>query len=311
MVVNIIIGIVLFVFSILIMGVCYEFFSTLSSKNKYKNPSGKLIDVGDYCLHMHSMGERQANQPVVVFEASVGANSLDWQMVQPLVAEFSQVVSYDRAGNGWSEKTETIRTPDNIVTDLYTMLKNADIAPPYVLVGHRYGGMFVRKFQEKYPDDVAGLILVESSHPDVFNDEDNDAEIKRLKRNVTYFQPVGLVRLVTRRNYRVSSLDASQKEQYIALMMADNANLLNEAKPILSNGIELPDSVNVPLTVVSRLEDEDLARERRWAEYQRDLASLSDTATHIHTETSSIWMPFDEPKIIADAIKDMVAQVSN
>ena len=213
MIANIILGIVLLVVAILITGACYEFFSTLSTKNKYKIAKGDLVDVGGYRLHMLSMGERQENQPVVILEASVGANSLDWQMVQPLIAEFSQVVSYDRAGNGWSEKTDSVRSPENIVTDLHTMLKNADISPPYVLVGHRYGGMFIRKFQEIYPDDVAGLVLVESSHPDVFNDENNDAEIKRLKRNVTYFQPVGLVRLVTRRNYRVSSLDESQKEQ--------------------------------------------------------------------------------------------------
>lgn len=311
MIANIIIGIVLFVLAILIMGICYEFFSTLSTKNKYKTGHGDLIDVGDYRLHMLSMGERQANQPAVILEASVGANSLDWQMVQPLVSEFSQVVSYDRAGNGWSDKTESIRSPENIVADLHTMLKNADIPPPYVLVGHRYGGMFIRKFQETYPDDVAGLVLVESSHPDVFNDENNDAEIKRLQRNVTYFQPVGLVRLVTRRNYRVNSLEEAQKDQYVAMMMADNANLLNEAKPILLNGIDLPDSVDVPLTVVSRLEDDDLERERRWSAYQRDLATLSATATHIHTETSSIWMPFDEPKIIADAIQEMLREVSN
>lgn len=291
-------------------GIVYEFFASRSAKNKYKTPIGKLVDVGGYQLHMIKMGERQPNQPVIVLETSVGANSLDWQKVQPLVAEFAQVVSYDRAGNGWSDKTDTVRTPENIVADLHTMLVNADIAPPYVLVGHRYGGMFIRKFQEQYPDDVVGLVLVDSSHPDVFNEEDNEAEIKRLQRNVRYFQPLGLVRLVTRRNYRVSGLGKAQKEQYIAMMMADNANLLREAIPIIKDGINLPEKIDVPLMVVSRVEDEDLARERRWAEYQRDLTSLSETSKHIHTDTSSSWIPFKEPKIIANAIQEMLQSLS-
>src|SRR5690606_9804614 len=140
--------------------------------------------------------------PVIVLEASVGANSLDWQLVQPLIAEFAQVISYDRAGNGWSETASMPRTLDNLADDLHRILHNAEIAPPYILVGHRYGGMYVRKYLEKYPEDVAGLILVDSSHPDVF-DDDNSAEIRRLERQTRYFQPLGLVRYVTRRNVRV------------------------------------------------------------------------------------------------------------
>lgn len=310
MIVNILAIVAILIVLLIVLGIAYEFFASLQAKNKYKTPTGELVDVGGYRLHMIKMGERQPNQPVVVLETSVGANSLDWQKVQPLVAEFAQVVSYDRAGNGWSDKTDTVRTPENIVADLHTMLANADIAPPYVLVGHRYGGMFIRKFQEQYPNDIAGLVLVDSSHPDVFNEEDNEAEIKRLQRNVRYFQPLGLVRLVTRRNYRVSGLNETQKEQYIALMMADNANLLQEVTSILSNGIELPETIDVPLTVVSRLEDEDLARERRWAEYQSDLASLSETSKHIHTDTSSSWIPFKEPKVIVDAIQEMLQNLS-
>src|SRR5690606_22098034 len=143
----------------------YEFTATQRAKIKYKTTPGKMIDVGDYALHMHIMGERRANQPVIVLEASVGANSLDWQLVQPLIAEFAQVISYDRAGNGWSETASMPRTLDNLADDLHRILHNAEIAPPYILVGHRYGGMYVRKYLEKYPEDVAGLILVDSSHP--------------------------------------------------------------------------------------------------------------------------------------------------
>ena len=310
MITNILIGIGILIAILLATGIIYEFFASLQAKNKYKIPTGELVDIGGHQLHIIKTGERQPNQPAVVLETSVGANTLDWQKVQPLVAEFAQVVSYDRAGNGWSEKSNTLRTPDNIISDLHTLLAKADIAPPYVLVGHRYGGMFIRKFQEQYPDEVVGLVLVDSSHPDVFNEEDNEAEIKRLQRNVRYFQPLGLVRFVTRRNYRVNTLSEAEKEQYVAMMMADNSNLLREAMPILTHGIELPTTVDVPVTVVSRAEDEDIARERRWAEFQRDLTSLSETSKHVHTETNGSWIPFKEPRTIADAIEEMLVNLA-
>ncbi len=306
--VNVIVIIIMVIVLSLMTGAFYEFFASQSEKRKFKEMPGQLIDIGDYQLHINMTGERGENQPVVILESSVGSNSLDWQLVQPLIAEYAQVISYDRAGNGWSETASTSRTPDNLADDLHKLLQSADIEPPYILVGHRYGGMFARKFQEKYPGDVAAIVLVDSSHPDAF-DESNEAEIKRLSRNVNFFQKIGLVRRVTQRNYRAAFLDGEAQQQYIAKMMQDNPNLLREATPILRNGIELPESLDTPVTIISRAEDIDLAREREWADRQRDLATLSDNSKHIFAESTKSWIVFSEPQTIADAIQELLKEI--
>ncbi|MGJ3240904.1 MAG: alpha/beta fold hydrolase [Anaerolineae bacterium] len=304
MITNIIIGLIGLVLILIIIGMLYEFVESRRARRFYDDVPGERVDMGGYALHIKPMGHRQAGQPAVILEASVGANSLDWQMVQPLIAERAQVISYDRAGNGWSDTAPDPRTPDQLADDLHRLLTHAGIAPPYLLVGHRYGGMYVRKYQEKYPEQVVGLVLVDASHPEIFNEEDNRAEISRLERNVSVFQRLGLVRMVTRRNNRVTHLDEALQAQYVAMMMHDNANLLAEAKPILLDGITLPDSLDIPLTVVSRAEDLDLQQERRWAEFQRDLANLSPQNKHVHTETTRRWIVFAEPHTIADAVLD-------
>lgn len=304
----IVVAIVALIILLLLTGAFYEFFASQNDKRKLKDIPGQLIDMGDYKLHINVMGERVENQPVVILEASVAANSLDWQMAQPLISEYAQVISYDRAGNGWSEKASNARNPENLADDLHKLLQNAGIEAPYILVGHRYGGMYTRKYLEKYPESVAGLVLVDSSHPKAF-DENNEGEIKRLNRNVNFFQKIGLVRLVTKRNYRAEFLDGTSQEQYIAMMMHDNANLLQEATPILRDGIELPEAVEVLLTVVSRGEDTDLSREVDWADRQRDLATLTDTSKHIFAESSKSWILFTEPQMIADAIQEMFEAV--
>ncbi len=296
--------------ALLLTGFFYELISAQFARRTYAIPDGDLIAVGERKVHLHTMGIRHEGQPVVILESSVGANSLDWQMVQPLVAESAQVISYDRAGNGWSDRGNVGRNAETIARELKETLLAATIVSPYILVGHRYGGMYVRKYQELFPDDIAGLVLVDSSHPDVFNEESNDREITRLKTNVNIFQRLGIVRLVTRRNYRAKYLNEAEKQRYVAMMMHDNPNLLAEATPVLSEGVKLPESIDIPLMVVSRGEDIDLERERKWGDYQRDLVSLSDNAEHIHTETTQSWIVFAEPQTIADAILKLVNQFS-
>jgi len=307
---NLAIGIVVLIVILMLIGASYEFISAQNTKRKYNTPPGEMVDIGDLKLHVNSMGERRDNQPVVILEASAGANSLDWQEVQPLIAEHAQVISYDRAGNGWSERASTRRTSDNLADELHQLLQKMDVELPVVLAGHRYGGMYIRKYAEKYPDNVAGLILVDSSHPEVF-DEDNSAEITRLQRQQRFFQPVGLVRYASRRNPRVNELAESKRAEYFAMMMRSNSNLFAEAKPILEDGITLPDSVDVPLMVISRGEDADLQREREWAERQRDLVALSDTAKHIITETTKSWIVFAEPQTVADSIVEFLEDLTD
>jgi pimeloyl-ACP methyl ester carboxylesterase len=125
-------------------------------------PPGKLVDVGGWRLHLNCTGEARAAQPTVILEAGLGDFSVEWSLVQPGVAKFARVCSYDRAGDGWSELGPHPRTLRQIVYELHTLLDKAGVKPPLVLVGHSYGGWLVRLYAAIYQADVAGLVLVEA-----------------------------------------------------------------------------------------------------------------------------------------------------
>lgn len=128
-------------------------------------PPGQLVDIGGHRLHIHCQGE---GSPTVVTECGHGTFSLAWTLVQEEVARFTRVCSYDRAGLGWSEPSPNARTASNIVEELHALLAQAGIKPPYVLVGHSIGGLFVRVYAHRYPDQVAGLVLDDPTHEEVF-----------------------------------------------------------------------------------------------------------------------------------------------
>ena len=104
--------------------------------------------------------------PTVVFDSGVTGETVGWARVQPLVAKRTRACSYDRAGTGFSDPGTRTGTSANIVDDLHRLLEAAGIPPPYVLVGHSYGGMNVRLYKDYYPSEVVGMVLVDPSHED-------------------------------------------------------------------------------------------------------------------------------------------------
>jgi hypothetical protein len=128
-------------------------------------PSGRLIDIGGWRLHLSCTGQSRASQPTVILESGIGDFSVEWSLVQPGVSQFARVCSYDRAGDGWSEMGPHPRTFHQIVYELHTLLDKAGVKPPFVLVGHSYGGWLVRQYQSVYPSEVAAIVLVEAGAP--------------------------------------------------------------------------------------------------------------------------------------------------
>lgn len=120
-------------------------------------PPGRLLDLGGRALHVHATG---SGGPVVAMEAGIAASSVSWSLVQDRVAAMTTAVSYDRAGFGWSDAGR-VRTALDAARDLARMLELGGFPPPYVLVGHSYGGLIVRLFQQQFPEKVAGLVLVD------------------------------------------------------------------------------------------------------------------------------------------------------
>ena len=122
-----------------------------------------MIDVGGFRLHLHCAGR---GGPTVVFDAALAGSSISWTYVQPVVAEFTRACAYDRAGFGMSESGPLPRTAGRLADELHTLLLNSGEPPPYVLVGHSFGGLVTRIFAARHPALTAGLVLVDPAHPE-------------------------------------------------------------------------------------------------------------------------------------------------
>src|SRR5918993_1185104 len=148
-----------------VVGAIYQAIATDRAERSYP-PPGEMVDVGGYSLHINCVGQ---GSPTVVLDGGSGEMSADWVWVQREVSDTTRVCAYDRAGMGWSEMGPQPRDAKQISSELHTLLTNAGIEGPYVLVGHSFGGLYMQTYAARYPDEVAGVSLVESSHPDQFS----------------------------------------------------------------------------------------------------------------------------------------------
>lgn len=242
------------------------------------------IDVGVYELYIHCMG---AGAPVVIMEAGWGDVGDTWSLVQPEVAKKTQVCSYDRVGLGNSDPGPEPATYLHAVIDLHNLLENADIESPYILVGHSLGGMYMRLYAAQYLDDVNGLVLVDSSHPDSF------------ERNAAVLPPETPDESESIRFYREWFTTATKD-------------------PSLSPELLEPGSLGaLPLVVLTgtNKQREDIPAELNaqfnqiWVELQKELALLSTNSTHIITSESGHFIQHDEPELVIDTILNMLAEV--
>ncbi len=126
-------------------------------------PPGARIDVGGYKLHLYCTGE---GSPTVIVDAAPQGGSLYWSLGQPKVATSTRICTYDRAGYGWSDPSPSRRSSTEMVIELRTLLGRAQVEPPYVLVGHGLGGLYMQHFAMLHPGDVAGIVLIASDHPE-------------------------------------------------------------------------------------------------------------------------------------------------
>ena len=131
------------------------------SAPELESPPGVMVELGGHRLHIHCTGE---GSPAVIFESGLGGTSLDWSRVQPEVSEFTRACSYDRAGYGWSEPGPSPRHAVRLAAELDRLLLSAGVPPPYVLVGHSFGGLTIRILAARREQTVAGLVLVDTVH---------------------------------------------------------------------------------------------------------------------------------------------------
>src|SRR5579864_9311200 len=145
-------------------GATYQLIANRADARRFPEP-GRLVEVGGFRLKLNCTG---IGSPTVVLESGFGDVLPEWQSVQPGIAKFARVCSYDRAGYGGSEAGPMPRTSKQIAEELHSLLHNAGENPPFVLVGHSYGGYNVRVFNGQFPSEVAGLVLVDSVQEDQY-----------------------------------------------------------------------------------------------------------------------------------------------
>ncbi|HKV23011.1 MAG TPA: alpha/beta hydrolase [Candidatus Acidoferrum sp.] len=166
---------------------------------KHFPPPGRLIDVGTHRLHLLEQGR---TGPTVVLEAGLMSTVLSWSELQRRLARRYRVVSYDRAGLGWSDAGPLPRTADRIVTELHRLLQRAGVAPPYILVGHSFGGLTMPLFAARFPEETAGMVLVDPVAPAEWNPpSEHDRKLSRVGaaicRRAAVLSRFGLIRLVS------------------------------------------------------------------------------------------------------------------
>lgn len=185
-------------------------------------PPGEMVDIGGFRLHAWVRG---TGRPAVVFEPGLGGFAQQYIHIQSAVAGFTQAVAYDRAGQGWSEVSPNPRTPEHLAGELWAVLANLKIQPPFVLVGHSFGGLLVRIFANSYPEATAGIILVDSSDVDQYDFiPDLDKMIKQTAKGVALLKfaaRLGLAKPLTRLSMgrAVKSLSSQDLELFL-----DNAS---------------------------------------------------------------------------------------
>jgi pimeloyl-ACP methyl ester carboxylesterase len=296
-----------------------------------------MVDIGGRSLHLQLSDRLTASSPTVILEAGLAATSLSWATVQPLIANFARVASYDRAGLGWSDNAVAPATALNAARDLHALLNHAELPGPCILVGHSLGGLIARIFQQQYPEQVAGLVLVDPVARSEWR-EPTDQRRRMLARGVAlsrrgaFLARAGIVRfalnLLLSGSQKVPALlartFAGRASGVTSRLTGEIRKIPREHWPVIAanwseerafrtmagylenlplSASQLDEQRNLgdlPVTVLSA----GTASAEAKAEHQHD-ASLSTRGEHLVVPATGHWINLDAPEAIAAAIQQM------
>ena len=301
-------------------------------------PPGKLVDVGGFSLHIQCTG---SGSPSIILDAALGGSSLSWSLVQPELAKLSRVCSYDRAGFGWSDAGPMPRTAGRVADELRTLLDRAGVPPPFLPVGHSFGGLVALIFTHRFRSEVAGLVLVDPAHAEDWVEPAPKEQVQidrgvRLCRYGAVTARLGLARVVAalvgfgqlalaRGLVKVVSRGGLSRQD--EAILAPIWKLPSEVRPVLSQFWTKPrffealgsqiESIcesaaqvleatangfgDLPLITISSTNPGDYRLRQ-----QDRVAALSTRGRHIMASNSGHWVPLEEPAIVIDAVKEVV-----
>ncbi len=246
-------------------------------------PAGQLLDVGGFKLFILCEG---TGSPPVILDGGLGVSSYSWYAVQPAVAQFTMVCTYDRAWTGQSGVGPMPRNAEEIAKELHALVHNAGLHGPYVLAGQSFAGLYMQLYAAENPSDVAGLVMVDSIHPDL------DARIEAI------LTPEQI-------KERRSDLELNEDKIRFADILESDAQVKAAGKLpdvpliVLRHGVPFQFSPGWPADRIEKL----------WTELENDIASKTTHSRVIVAEKAGHRIQVDQPQIVVDAIKDVVQQV--
>jgi pimeloyl-ACP methyl ester carboxylesterase len=295
------------------VGAAYQWIAEV--RDRRANPSpGEIVDVGGLRMHLYCVGQ---GSPTAILDSGLSDPWLVWYKVQPGVAQFTRVCSYDRAGLGWSDPSPRPRTSRMIAEELHALLKTANLSPPIVLVGHSMGGLDARMYASLYPSDVVGMVLVDSAHPEQNRRLGNAGNpwlefMRRQKR----LMPFAIPRLLgwcgrgmeeMQPAFRSIDCTVKQKQGWFAETDAVDESM----KQVSATG----PLGNMPLVVLSHDPGEkqpDFEQrksfEATWEQMQKELAGLSSRGSRMVAQGSGHLIHRERPDLVIGAVQEVVTQ---
>lgn len=260
-------------------GGAYETYRESSDRAAFAMP-GRLIDVGGHSMHIDCTG---TGSPTVVLEPGLGEPSTAMAWIAPDVATTTRVCVYDRAGRGWSESASGPQDGVQTASDLHTLLERAGEAGPFVLAGHSAGGIYVLNFAHLYPQQIAGVVLLDSMHPEQYTKIASWPAFYEMFRRVSAVLP-SLSRLGVARAYNQAAfgdLPAPARDEERAFLSTPRHNRsvrdeFSELRTAMSQAQSLTSLADRPLVVVTAMKD----AAGGWMAAQDELAALSTNSVH-------------------------------
>ncbi len=326
-------GIVVAAAGLVAAGVLYQWLGCRRDRLLYAN-DGRWVTIGRgsrlYLLEKGSGG------PTVLFESGIAATNLNWRRVQDTVAQFTGTASYDRGGLGWSSPCRSPRTPGNIAVELHAMLERAGIKPPFILVGHSFGGLVMRRYALMYPEEVAGVVLVDPMRCEEWPplDPSKQSDLDRGRKLIGIAAPIaccGLARLAVSSLFcrsgelsnRLAGVAGAGGRHVLARLKTEVGKMPRQLWPVVAahwsrpgfywgmrSHIEsIPDTVKemhaaapireIPVTV--------LTPGRATPLTDAHLDRIGDRVQQVIAPASAHWIHLDQPELVVDSIRAMVA----
>jgi pimeloyl-ACP methyl ester carboxylesterase len=317
-------GFVLLVLLIIVSltGSIFEMVSYRNVKANYP-PDGEMIHVGDREIHVNIKGN-QTDLPPVVIETGTGNWSYDWSQFQEELSKYTQVLTYDRAGYGWSDPPSNGFSLDTTITDLNTILKETKIDTPVILIGHSVGGVYARHFTDQYPEKVAGLILVDSrneffkENAPAYNEKFFSSQDQMYNRILSR---LGVIRLFGEMTL-AGMPEFISKEKYAHVQydrpffkvldeeiqqIPENVELLKEIESLNDKPLKIisPEEVESQAVALGFSEQQEDEINEKWINAQEQLTELSTKSDYISVPNTSHAVMYDQPKVIVEAVLDI------